>query len=225
MFNVIYGDLFDHVQDRTPLHCIASDHAMGAGIAVPMAEKYRLRAPMDEVGMLPWPSCLYIGGVLNMVTKEKSWEKPTFENFSKALSDVPKRCEYYGIEKIVMPKIGCGLDGLDWEKVRALVEKELEGLDILVCIPPSTTAEQAAVLKEFERQVSYAKGMLEDGMDSVYLLGYKFTKAERLSETLDRIKRWRLGKFEGEEDYDRMIQTCRVFQARSSTQDVKGNIK
>ena len=212
MFNVIFGDLFDYVKDRTPLHCIASDHIMGAGIAVPMAEQFNLRQPMNELGKLPWPSCIYINGVLNMVTKEKSSGKPTYKDFETALNEVPERCRYYGIKKIVMPKIGCGLDGLDWAKVKAMTEKALEGLDVLVCIPPQISREQIAARCEFENRVCYAKKMLEDGISSVFLLGHECTDAKRLSLTIERLERWISGKFESDKDFDKMTRTCKRIE-------------
>lgn len=212
MFNVIFGDLFDYVKDRTPLHCIASDHAMGAGIAVPMAEQFNLRKPMNELGKLPWPSCIFVNGVLNMVTKEKSSGKPTYKDFEAALNEVPERCRYYGIKKIVMPKIGCGIDGLDWEKVRAMSEKVLENLDVLVCIPPQISSKQVDALREFEKQVCYAKRMLEDGISSVFLLGHECTDAKRLSLTIERLKRWISCKFESNEDFEKMRTTCKRIE-------------
>lgn len=133
MIREIKGDLFENTQDRTPVHCIASDHRMGAGIAVPMAKRYNLRPPMDRAGKLPWPSCLYINGVMNMVTKEKSRDQPTYVDFARALRDLRNICRENGITKLVMPRIGCGLDRLDWDTVRQMVAKELKEFDVLVC--------------------------------------------------------------------------------------------
>lgn len=146
MLTEINGDLFAHTTGRVPVHCIASDHAMGAGIAVPMAGKYGLRKPMDELGMLPWPSCLYINGVLNMVTKRWSSGKtalrvggnfeqgrPTYESFRKALGHCAEVCRLNNITKVVMPRIGCGLDGLDWNIVRRMISETMKDIDVLVC--------------------------------------------------------------------------------------------
>jgi hypothetical protein len=37
------------------------------------------------------------------------------------------------IKKIVMPRIGCGLDKLDWNKVKPMVEEILADFEVVVC--------------------------------------------------------------------------------------------
>ena len=39
-------------------------------------------------------------------------------------------CKREEITKLAMPKIGCGIDGLDWEKVSKLIKIVFEDLDI-----------------------------------------------------------------------------------------------
>ena len=138
------GDLFLHSADRVPVHCIAADHKMGAGIAVPMAEKFNLRDAFT--GMLEYPACIYRNGVMNLVTKKYSscriaqrlgvpayMAKPTYESLTFALEKCADECRRQNITHLVMPRIGCGLDGLDWNKVKPIIEKTLGHLDVLVC--------------------------------------------------------------------------------------------
>ena len=40
-----------------------------------------------------------------------------------------------GISKLVMPRIGCGLDRLDWADVLTLLQEKVGDLDVLVCTP------------------------------------------------------------------------------------------
>jgi len=46
-----------------------------------------------------------------------------------------EQCENFDIEKIAMPLIGCGLDRLDWEQVKDVIEDVFgeTDIEILVC--------------------------------------------------------------------------------------------
>ena len=136
MIKEIEGDLFMHLEGRVPVHCIAADHRMGAGIAVPMARRFALHEALDGYGaLLDWPSCVYANGVLNLVTKRLSFHKPELADFARALDEMNGLCRRYGITKLVMPQIGCGLDRLDWADVLTLLQEKVGDLDVLVCTP------------------------------------------------------------------------------------------
>ncbi len=34
-----------------------------------------------------------------------------------------QHCEEHGVKKLAMPRIGCGLDRLDWNKVRLMIKE------------------------------------------------------------------------------------------------------
>lgn len=116
----------------TPAHCISSDCKMGAGIAVPMKKQFGLAG---LVGPLEWPGCLYYNGVLNLVTKNRYFHKPTLRNMEIALRAMRQRVVDYQITHIVMPKIGAGLDRLPWPSVREQIQLIFNNIvaDILVC--------------------------------------------------------------------------------------------
>jgi len=146
MITEIIGNLFDYDCDRTPVHCIAADHAMGAGIAVPIAQKYNLKNAMKTLGILDFPSCVFVNGVLNLVTKRYSSSriainngespilaKPTYDSLRLALKSCAKICRENNITRLVMPRIGSGLDGLTWNIVRQIVIQELSEFDVLIC--------------------------------------------------------------------------------------------
>lgn len=197
MFKETIGDLFSNTQDRTPVHCIASDHRMGAGIAVPMAEKYGLRQPMDKIGRLPWPSCLYINGVMNMVTKDKSSDKPTYEDFTKALSELHRTCRENNITRLVMPRIGCGLDGLDWNVVIRLIVAELQDIDVLVCTAanPALGIKRLRKLETLRGNCRNALRILELGIGPVVILGKEYDKdGTQIAKMLPILDRWISGK-------------------------------
>lgn len=73
--------------------------------------------------------------VYNLVTKEYSYGKPTYATFEGAIADLVLMCNTAKITKLAIPKIGCGLDKLEWSKVRRIIEEKFEECDIeiLVC--------------------------------------------------------------------------------------------
>ena len=101
-----------------------------------MQKKFGLRGKIRASGeSTDNPTCILAGGVFNLITKAKSSGKPTYGSLGAALAkmrDIARREE---ITKIAMPKIGCGLDRLQWPRVRASLEGVFAdtNIEILVC--------------------------------------------------------------------------------------------
>jgi len=72
--------------------------------------------------------------IINFPTK-KDWKKPSeyryIEEGLNSLLDVIKK---YKIKSIAIPPLGCGNGGLNWERVKRMIEKKLDNLDIDVYI-------------------------------------------------------------------------------------------
>lgn len=132
VLNEIKGNLFEYTEGRVPVHCISQDCNMGAGIAVEMKKKFKLGGLIAD----DFPDCILYHNVLNLITKKKYYGKPTYESLEKSLSIMKEICIEEGISKLVMPKIGCGLDRLQWPRVREILEKILgdTDIDVLVCV-------------------------------------------------------------------------------------------
>ncbi len=129
-------DLFTVSRDYHLAHCIATDLGMGAGIAVPMQKKFNLRKQMVDSGKsLVHPTCILTGRVFNLITKERSNGKPTYKTILSSIQQMKKQAVINKIDAIAMPKIGCGLDRLEWPMVREFLIKTFEDTDIelLVC--------------------------------------------------------------------------------------------
>lgn len=71
---------------------------------------------------------------INLVTKLNYYDKPTYQTMDIALKQAADMCYGLDIFELSMPKIGCGFDGLKWEKVRKLIEKNFDDLDILISV-------------------------------------------------------------------------------------------
>jgi O-acetyl-ADP-ribose deacetylase (regulator of RNase III) len=134
-------DLFnlDYVREYCLCHCVSEDLAMGKGIAALFRNEFggieelrKQRATVGDVATLALGDCV----IYYMITKAKYWNKPTYEDLEKSLLRVKNDMLTRGLGKLAMPKIGCGLDGLEWNRVRRIIEKVFlqSGIDVLVCI-------------------------------------------------------------------------------------------
>ena len=60
--------------------------------------------------------------IYNLVTKSKFFEKPTLDNLRISLENMRGHALLNNVTKISMPKIGCGLDKLQWTDVLKLIQ-------------------------------------------------------------------------------------------------------
>lgn len=137
-------DLFTVPTGYILVHCISADLAMGAGIAKEFAKR-GVKAQLIENyhGMTKVGDCAVTATTgwqfeFNLVTKEKYWQKPTYGSLKTALVNARILALMNDDKpvKLAMPRIGCGLDKLEWSKVKAIIEEVFADTDveILVCI-------------------------------------------------------------------------------------------
>lgn len=136
-FTEVKGDLFSAPQGTYLAHCISGDYTLGAGIAKKFVEIYNMRFKLHKNYPLPGINigkALLVDNVFNLVTKHRYFEKPTYESLEDTLYNMKEIAIEKDITKISMPKIGCGLDKLDWESVKELIEEVFEDTDIEIVI-------------------------------------------------------------------------------------------
>ena len=140
-------DLFTVDDSYYIAHCISADFALGAGIAKEIDRRFNTREELKKKYpnfYRKWIStdllanngtCLLTGRILNLVTKDRYYEKPTYRNLYHALTMMLAYCKTYNIKKVAMPLIGCGLDRLKWDRVSAMIKEIFadEDIEILVC--------------------------------------------------------------------------------------------
>lgn len=132
------GDLFELDDKYVLAHCISEDCAMGAGIAIEFQKRYRnMKSYCTRVILsnnLKHPCVIpYFEEevkVFNLITKRVYYGKPTYATLTKCIKEMAFMCKTYNIKYLAMPKIGCGLDRLQWGKVREIIKKEFEDVDI-----------------------------------------------------------------------------------------------
>ena len=98
--------------------------------------------------MLGWNKegyCVFVLGNLpvqligNLITKGRYFDRPTYDTLEQSLNDARYTLSVLAENglivpnKIVMPKIGCGLDHLGWDKVRPIIEKVFVYYNVVVC--------------------------------------------------------------------------------------------
>ncbi|NXG43121.1 OARD1 deacetylase, partial [Psilopogon haemacephalus] len=60
--------------------------------------------------------------------------KPTYDSMRQSLEAMKVHCLNNGVTDISMPRIGCGLDGLEWSKVSAILGEVFEDTDINITV-------------------------------------------------------------------------------------------
>jgi hypothetical protein len=129
-------NLFEVDETFCLAHCISSDCAMGAGIAVDFQKKFKLRDKLlslsDEERQ--YPTCIRVDRVFNLITKKVYHGKPTYETVRKSLVLMREIAIRDGIRKIAMPKIASGLDRLSWGKVREIIKEVFSNTEIEIWV-------------------------------------------------------------------------------------------
>lgn len=139
-------DLFSVPDDYYLAHCISADFALGKGITVEFNKRFNMKQKLKDefLNFIDEymhrykldAECILIDRVLNLVTKERYYQKPTYNSMKQALEMMKVVCKANDIHKVAMPKIGCGLDRLEWDKVSEIIQDVFKDTDIeiLVCM-------------------------------------------------------------------------------------------
>lgn len=110
---------------------------MGAGIAVDFKKRFgrvgELKAQNTQVGNV---AVLHIAEenrwIYYLVTKARYNGKPTLESLRASLVACRNHAVENGVKCIAMPRIGCGLDRLDWKQVTRVIEDIFEDTEIVI---------------------------------------------------------------------------------------------
>jgi O-acetyl-ADP-ribose deacetylase (regulator of RNase III) len=144
IFKEIHGDLFSASKEFSFAHCISKDKALGAGIA----KIFRMQFPdmikkMESDTFIVGKAYGYtvldnkINGkrnILNLVTKDRYFQKPSYASLEKSLYSLRDLIVSHHIKNLAIPKLGCGLDRLNWERVASIIRKIFCDLDINIFV-------------------------------------------------------------------------------------------
>ena len=145
-------DIFHTDSSYALVHCIGADFSLGAGLSAAFRrmgvrdelvknypeEKFPNGKRWNGYGYCLQTSSGFMGlhdTICNLVIKENCFEKPTYRTMEESLEDLHRQCFLNDMTKLAMPMIGCGLDGLNWERVSEILKTTFQDTDIeiLVC--------------------------------------------------------------------------------------------
>lgn len=125
-FQHIDGDLFQVDSSISLAHCVSHDFAMGRGIALEFKKRFAGVDDLKKQGKLVG-ECAQLQRdkrfIFYLITKSLYWHKPTYRDLEKSLGDLKFVCEREKIYHVAIPRIGCGLDQLNFDKVCTIIQK------------------------------------------------------------------------------------------------------
>ena len=120
----IQGDLFNAPMTHSLAHCVAEDLLMSRGIAKQFKQIFgnvdRLRSQQTKTG-----HCAFLQTesrfIYYLVTKKYSQGKPTLLTLWNSLKHLRHLLKQHEVRNLAIPTLGCGLDALDWQTVKAML--------------------------------------------------------------------------------------------------------
>jgi len=131
----VKGDLFS--SSDCLAHCVSEDLEMGKGIATSFRDKFGqvdvLKSQKRKPGQVAYIS---VSGryIFYLITKQKYFEKPKYSTLYESLVELRDLCIKYGITDVSVPKIGCGLDKLDWNMVKMYLNSIFKDTPIAITV-------------------------------------------------------------------------------------------
>ena len=123
------GDLFSTKLDVIG-HGVNTVGVMGAGVAKVVRDKfpdtYRLYVDDCKSGAL-LPGTAIPGNIendkviFNIASQELPGKDASYAWLAKAVELAVQTCKSCGIHSMAIPRIGCGIGGLEWEKVKKIL--------------------------------------------------------------------------------------------------------
>ncbi|XP_062871234.1 ADP-ribose glycohydrolase OARD1 isoform X2 [Trichomycterus rosablanca] len=131
------GDLFSCPDTDALAHCISMDCKMGAGIAKIFKKKFKGVEELLEQKKEPGQCAVLKRDdrfVYYLVTKEKYNHKPTYRTLKQSLEAMKDHCVKNGVSRLSIPRIGCGLDKLCWNKVSLMIQDVFQNTDVVITV-------------------------------------------------------------------------------------------
>ena len=111
---------------------------MGKGIAVAFKSKFggvaELKAQARKVGEVAVLQPTKGKFVYYLITKPRYFHKPTYGDLEASLTAMASHMSSHNVSALAMPRIGCGLDGLDWPKVEAMIRKVFGKMNVSITV-------------------------------------------------------------------------------------------
>jgi hypothetical protein len=136
IYNEINMDLFNRPKEESFAHCVSEDFKMSTGFAQQVKETYKCRANELKAQKKTVGECAYLKYdnfyIFFLITKQFYHDKPTYQSLEKSLIDLLRQCKTLKVNTIGMPRIGAGLDLLDWNITSKIINKVYQSSNIQI---------------------------------------------------------------------------------------------
>ena len=182
------GNLLD--SDESIAHCVSADFKMAAGVARKIKQQFPLKKPTPNSVRQKalWPQIVekLQRFVYHMITKTRYFHKPTYKALRASLLALESHAETNNVTRISMPRVGCGLDQLDWQKVRDMIQDVFHGSIVQVTVltlPAAPERHDAEVRLTHETPASVEKTDVDEFSPALQT-------AQRNDEALNLVYQW-----------------------------------
>ncbi|MBN2002052.1 MAG: macro domain-containing protein [Anaerolineae bacterium] len=166
---------------------------MGKGIALQFKQAYpenyqAYRKACDKGEVQPGRMFIYDLGtmlhvryIINFPTKRHWKGKSRYEDIQAGLDALIVDVQRLGIHSIAVPPLGCGLGGLDWRKVRPMIESAFATLPevrVLLFEPLGAPEPEAMPVRTARPQLTVARALFLKLMDLYAAMEYRLTLLE-----------------------------------------------
>ena len=133
-------NLLDVPQGYYLAHCITADFSLGAGVAKKIDSIFNMRGKLHRFftsgAKYHLGDALLIDNVFNLVIERDQAKKAKYKRLRAALEDMKDQMEENLITKVAIPRLGCGHEGMDWDRVKTIIEEVFvdTNAEILVCL-------------------------------------------------------------------------------------------
>ncbi|MGV8093538.1 MAG: macro domain-containing protein [Mangrovibacterium sp.] len=187
MIRYILGNILESDADAL-VNTVNTDGVMGKGIALQFKRafphNYKIYRDSCKNGELAVGKLLIVQDenliqgkkwIINFPTKT-TWKKPSeYKYIEKGLDELIRILPLYPLKSIALPPLGSGNGGLDWNKVKKIIEQKLEHLPVEVIVyEPNIHITE--VMKKERVKLTEARAML------LYLLYQLVRNGEFVSE-------------------------------------------
>ena len=120
---------------------ISRDKKFQVGLPALFEKNYKISKKLDRLEsqfgeeLRIGDACL-IDNVYLLVVKDSSYDAPDRDALIDAISQMHDNMNDFMVDKIAIPRLCCGKNGLDWDDVKAILEAEFQydDVEILVCV-------------------------------------------------------------------------------------------
>ena len=119
--------------------------------------------------------------IINFPTKRKWREKSRMEDIEAGLVALVEELRRLKVSSVAVPPLGCGLGGLDWRKVRTLIERAFSSLpDIRVMLfePVGAPDAKAMPVRTERPKLTFPRALLIRLMQQYSEMAYRLTLLE-----------------------------------------------